>query len=508
MSSNSKIKELPELQELLEGFRLHGKKIVHCHGVFDLLHIGHIRHLHQAKKYGDILVVTITPDRYVNKGPMRPVFKEVLRAEAVAAVKDVDYVAINPWSMAVETIQSLKPDFYVKGAEYEQAEKDLTGGIQLEEDAVKSVGGQLVYTHDITFSSSALINRFLPVYPDEVKDYLASFSSRFSLSDVLAYLDRGRSLRVLLVGEAIIDEYQYCEAIGKSQKEPMLAVRHLSTERFAGGILAAANHVAGFCEKVGLVTFVGAENPQEEFIVNSLKKNIQSVFLRRKDSPTIVKRRFIENYFFTKMMEVYEMNDGVLEKADNDRLCATLSKMLPEYDVVLVIDYGHGMFTREAIETLCEKARFLALNAQSNAGNIGYHMISRYFRADFACMAETELRLEARDRRGDLQRMVQDVSQKLSCDRIVVTRGNRGCLCFQKGEGFFEVPALTGHVIDRMGAGDAFLSVTALCVFLGAPMEVVGFIGNAVGAQAVATVGNRNAIERVALLKHIETLLK
>lgn len=507
MRQNDKIKSIEDLAEVLAPLRTK-KKIVHCHGVFDLLHTGHIRHFEQAKKLGDILVVTVTPDRYVSKGPQRPVFSEDLRAEAIAALDCVDYVAINKWPMAVETIQLLRPDFYVKGSEYREAEEDRAGDVTREEEAINSVGGQLVFTDDITFSASSLINRHLPAFPKEVSDYLVGFSARYSVDDVLRYLESARPLKVLVVGEAIIDEYEYCQAVGKSSKEPMLALKRLSAEKFAGGILAVANHVANFCDEVGLVTFLGTENSQEEFIREKVNKKIEKIFLYRKNSPTIVKRRFIESYFFTKLLEVYEINDGTLDGADDERLCATLSDRLPRYDVVIVVDFGHGMLSREAIDILCSDARFLAVNAQCNAGNLGYHTISRYPRADYVCLAENEIRLEARDRRGGLREMVLDVSRRLACGRVVVTRGNYGCLCFGKDEGFFEVPALAGHVVDRMGAGDAFLSLTALCVAQKAPMEVVGFIGNAVGAQAVATVGHQRLIERVPLFKDIESLLK
>ena len=128
-----KFKELEPLAQLLAPLRAKGKKIVHCHGVFDLLHIGHIRHFEQAKTLGDVLIVTITPDRYVNKGPHRPAFPESLRAEAIAALDCVDFVAINKWPMAIEAIHLLQPDVYVKGSEYRAAEKDRTGGIALEE---------------------------------------------------------------------------------------------------------------------------------------------------------------------------------------------------------------------------------------------------------------------------------------------------------------------------------------------------------------------------------------
>ncbi len=505
-----KIKTVEELSKILSRHRDEGKKIVLCHGVFDLLHVGHIRYFNQAKKFGDILVVTLTPDPYVNKGPERPAFTESLRAEAVASLACVDYAAINEWPTAVEAIKVLKPHFYAKGSEYKSAEKDHTKGILLEEKAIHSVGGELVFTDDITYSASHLIKRHLPVFTKEISEYLVGFSQRYRPEEVLVALERSESLKVLVVGETIIDEYHYCNAIGKSSKEPMLAMQRLSEEKFLGGILAVGNHVADFSHHVGLVSFLGDRDSYEEFIHEGLNSNIKKFFLKRTHSPTIVKKRFIENYFFTKMMEVYDMNDSALTGEDNEKLCRTLEKTLPQYDVVIVVDFGHGMLSSKAIQLLCDKSRFLAVNAQSNAGNLGYHTISRYPRADYICMAEGEARLEVRDRHGDLRKIVSDISRKLNCEKIVVTQGKFGCLCYSRKEGFFEVPPLTGtgQVVDRMGAGDAFLSLTALCVAQKAPMEIVGFVGNAVGAEAVATVGHRRSIQRAALFKHIESLMK
>ena len=134
-NTHHKIKDLEELAGVIGEEKTRGKKVILCHGVFDLLHIGHIRHFEQAKKLGDVLAVTTTPDRYVGKGPGRPVFNEELRAEAIAALDCVDYVAINQWPMAIETIRLLRPDFYAKGSDYLNAEDDRSGGITLEEEA-------------------------------------------------------------------------------------------------------------------------------------------------------------------------------------------------------------------------------------------------------------------------------------------------------------------------------------------------------------------------------------
>ena len=508
MERNRKLKNLEELAKLLSSLRSDGKKVVLCHGVFDLLHIGHIRHFEQAKQLGDILVVTVTPDRYVNKGPHHPAFPQNLRAESLAALDCVDYVAINGWPTAEETIKLLKPNIYAKGSDYRDAGKDHTGKITEEEAAIKAVGGEIAFTEDITFSSSSLINKYLPVFPQDVTDYLATFSEKYPAEDILKYLENARPLKVLVIGETIIDEYQYCETIGMSAKEPILAARHLSTERFAGGILAVGNHVANFCDHVGLLTFLGDSDSHEGFIRQHLGSNIENIFLYKENSPTIVKRRFIESYPLTKLFEVYVINDEELSQAEDRAFCQKLTDILPQYDVVIVADYGHGMMTKEAINVICERSRFLAVNTQANAGNRGFNTIYKYQRADFVSIAENEIRLEFRNRKGDLKDMVVTLSKKMGGCKVIVTRGNRGCLNYDKEEGFFEIPAFTQHVVDRVGAGDALLSLTALCAAQQAPMEIVGFIGNVVGAEAVLTISNKTPIERVSLFKHIVSLLK
>ena len=508
MAHNRKVLDLDALAVRLKELKQEGRKIVLAHGVFDLMHLGHIRHFQHAKGMGDILIVTLTPDKYVNKGPHRPAFNQELRAEALSALDCVDYVAINNWPTAIETIHRLSPDLYVKGSDYKDRSNDATGNINLEEEAVRKVGGEIVFTDDITFSSSNLINRHLSVLPPEVHDFIRDFSASYSAADIVRCLDDAAKLRVLIVGEAIIDEYQYCETMGKSGKEPILAARYLSGERFAGGALATANNVAAFCDHVGLLTFLGEVDSHEEFVRKTLDEKIEPFFLQMKNAPTIVKRRFVELYPFQKLFEIYVMSSSEDDEAQQQDLCSSLESLLPKYDVVIVTDYGHGMLGPRAVEVLSEHSKFLAINTQVNSENRGFNTISRYRRADYVCVSENEIRLEARSRNRPLEDILPEISKRLECRRMLITCGERGCFGFSQDHGFFQVPAFTGKVVDRVGAGDSVFAVTSLCVAQGAPMEMVGLIGNAVGAQAVATVGNREPIERVSLLKYLESLLK
>ena len=199
-----KVKPLAELAQVVGRLKSRGKRVVHCHGVFDLLHPGHIRHLKAAKQEGDVLVVTVTQDQYANKGPGRPVFRQHLRAESLAALQCVDYAAVNEWPTAVETIRLLQPDVYVKGEEYADASRDVTGKITDEEAAIHSVGGRLHFTHDITFSSSQLINDHLQVFPPETQRWLKAFRKRHAIDDVVGFLEGATKLKTLVIGEAMV----------------------------------------------------------------------------------------------------------------------------------------------------------------------------------------------------------------------------------------------------------------------------------------------------------------
>jgi rfaE bifunctional protein nucleotidyltransferase chain/domain len=505
---DAKILSLDELATVLSRARACGKRAVQCHGVFDLLHPGHIRHLEAARREGDLLVVTVTPDRFVNKGPGRPVFNQRLRAESLAALVSVDYVAITESPTAVDAIRKLRPAVYVKGSDYADSAADLTGKIDDERLAVEAGGGHVHFTTEITFSSSGLLNVHFDVYPEEAQAFLREFRTRYTADAVIGALKGLKDIRVLVIGDTIIDEYHYVQSMGKSPKELLVATRFLREEHFAGGILACANHVAGFCERVDVVTVLGARDSREDFIRERLKPNVTPKFFVRPDTGTVVKRRFVEQAFLNKMFEIAFLDDTELPPSLADQIGSYLRGVLDQYDLVLVADYGHGFLNRDLILQLAAESRFLAVNVQTNSANTGFNLITKYPRADYVCIDEPEVRLAMHDRTSSMQDIIRRVAKDLAARRITITRGHHGSMAYEEQEGFFEVPVLSREVVDRIGAGDAYLAITAPCAAGGYPAELVGFVGNAVGALAVRIIGNRTAVEPVPLFKFITALLK
>jgi rfaE bifunctional protein nucleotidyltransferase chain/domain len=508
-TARQKVVSLEDLASYVESCRKRGQSVALAHGTFDLLHMGHVRHLEQARQAGDVLVVTITGDPHVNKGPGRPVFTGSLRAEMVAALACVGRVAVNDAATAENVIHLLKPDAYVKGSDYAQDSDDLTGKIREEREAVEAYGGHIHFTYDITFSSSSLLNRHFDVFEPRVREYLDKMRERVKLDDFIQCIEAIKDKSVLLVGDTIIDEYHYVSPLGKSPKENLITTLYRNAEVFAGGVIAAANHVAGFCKDVHVVTCLGENDENTEFVRRSLKPNVRLTVIERPAAPTTRKRRFVDADYLRKLFEVYFMDDAPLTGAIEDHVAATIAKFAPEAEVVIVTDFGHGMVTPKIREELMTKSRFLAVNAQSNSANHGYNLITKYRRADYICIDAPEARLAVGDPHVEIELIASEyLPSRVKCSRLILTHGRHGCVTFDRQHGVRRIPAFTGRAVDTMGAGDAFLAVTSPMVATGADMELTGFVGNAVGAIKIGIVGHRQSVEKIPLLKFLNTLLK
>lgn len=505
-----KIRSIGELAAVSAQARADGRAVVLAHGVFDLLHYGHVRHLEAGRREGDLLIVTLTADRFVNKGPDRPVFPAEIRADMLAALEIVDFVGINEGPSAEPVINAIQPDVYIKGSDYARAEDDVTGKIQDECRAVEAHGGRVVFTDEIVFSASSLINRHLDVYDPALRSYLQDLREGGSyLSQLLDAVERLSKLRVLLVGDAIVDQYSYVGPLGKAWKENIITTQHHGDEVFAGGVFAAANHVAGFCAEVEVLTLLGDKDPNEELIRRSLRPNVRLTPIYRAGAPTTRKHRYVDETYLRKLFEVYYMDDTPLAGDPQGKLNALIAERARAYDLVIATDFGHGLINDPTVELLRREARFLAVNAQTNSANQGFNLVTKYPSADYICVDAPEARLAAGEKHGEIEHLLAtSLAARIDCSRMIVTHGNFGCIVYERDRPIHRIPAFTRTVVDTMGAGDAFLSVTSPLVALGIPLEMVGFIGNAVGALKVGIVGHRASVDKPALIKYLTTLLK
>ena len=506
---HKKIKTIKDLQQITADLKEQGKKVVHCHGVFDLLHIGHIKHFEEARSLGDCLVVTITPDEYVNKGPNRPAFTTALRLEALAALEAVDFVAANKWPVAVETIKTLQPAIYCKGPDYKIHSDDITDKINDEEKAITSIGGTIMYTKDITFSSSSLLNQFGDVYNDLQKSFINKLINNQNFDEIKIMVNELRNLKVLVVGETIIDQYIFCEALGKSGKEPVLVLRDLETALFSGGAAAIARHLSDFCGNISLLSMLGEKKEYEDFIFGSLPENIKPYFIYKDGAPTITKKRYVDYISKSKSLGVYSINDAQMNGKNQNQLQTYLDDLIPKHDMVIISDYGHGFLSKEMAKYISKQSIFTALNAQINAANIGYHTMNNYQNISCTIINETELRHELRDRENNVEKLMKQLSESLRVKVMVVTKGNEGAILFDTEKNKFHYcPAFASSVVDKIGAGDAMLALISCSLKSGFYADLSLFMGSLAAAQSVETIGNSIPVSKVQLLKTFSHVVK
>ncbi|MFP3153781.1 PfkB family carbohydrate kinase [Lachnospiraceae bacterium ZAX-1] len=489
---------------------LEGKSVILCHGVFDLVHPGHVIHFEEAKALGDILVVSVTAEKYVRKGPGRPYFKDDLRLKFLSALEPVDYVMLSENYTVDDIIEIVEPDFYVKGQEYAKAEDDITGKIKDEVELVRSHGGDVYYTSGEVFSSTKLINRALPSLPDEVKAFVGAFKRNYSFDDIKYYMEKIEHLKILVIGDVILDEYVYCHVQGLMSKDMGYSTRYKRSEQYLGGSVAIAKHVASFNDNVSLMSVVGHEEAIHSRLLNELSSNMRLALEYSDKFETIIKQRFVtENEKREELHKIFAINNLPMPVViDEDTMvrfrCAIKEKIEP-YDLVLLCDFGHGLIDAQTMEIIQEKAKFLAINCQTNSSNHGLNLITKYHRADAFTLDQQELKLAMKSESLDEKILLQQLAEHLHA-KGWLTRGAKGAVGVSDKE-VHECPAMTLQVKDTIGAGDAFFSVASLCATVDAPVEIGTFMGNIAGALAANIIGNKESIDKVNVLKYASTVL-
>ena len=268
-----KIISLQEFDDLRRKFRNENKTVVLCHGVFDLLHYGHIEHLQEAKAQGDILVVSVTASKYVNKGPGRPYFSDHQRMSFLASIECVDYVILSEAVTVHNVVKVVQPDVYVKGSEYAFAKNDITGNIDSEQEIVEKYGGRIYFTKGEVYSSTKLLNKFFGALPESVIKESQDLRKKYGkniFEKIRDQIDAFKNLNILVVGDIIIDDYIFCKVQGLTMKDSVMSTLYDFHERYAGGSLAIAKHIANFAGKVKLLSQMGPESDILDFINSTM----------------------------------------------------------------------------------------------------------------------------------------------------------------------------------------------------------------------------------------------
>ncbi len=486
-------------------------KLVHCHGVFDVLHAGHLAYFESAKKFGDILVVTVTADEFVNKGPGRPYFNSAVRANMLAALEVVDYVVVNRTPTAVSAIEALKPHFYVKGPDYKDKIRDVTGAIFLEESAVEKHGGKLVFTEDEIHSSSTLINRFFTQWTQEQTKMIESVQAAGGYFLIEKILEKISHEKVGVIGEPIIDNYVFCRPESISSKSPSVSAQYLYQEDYAGGTLAIANHLCDFVKETTLITTHGGESQFENLLNEKLDKRIKLVNQRLPNIPTPKKTRFIAIEKSQRIFELTDLRFDQWRHHSPKEFCSLLKHHQPRFDTTLFADFGHGLFENSVLETTASLEGFICVNVQTNSSNFGFNPFKKHKKFAFLSIDTKEARIAYHDRFTlplDLARQMRKDLANTGAS-LTMTLGQHGAFYFPKDNSVeYFSPAFADEVIDPTGAGDAFFALTSLLVKTGCPNPVIPFLGNVFAGLKTRIIGNKAPVSKAQFIKAVSSILK
>jgi len=503
-----KIKTIEKLAEVTALSRFEKKKVVHCHGCFDLLHIGHIRYLRQAREMGDILVVTVTPDRYVDKGPHRPAFTEALRAESLASLDCVDYVAVNQWPTAEETLRLLKPDIYVKGSDFQSVESDKTGKLAGEARVVEEINAELRLTQDIVYSSSSLINRFFSPLPNDAERFLEEIRSRYRPDTIQALFDSMSGLRVLIIGDTVFNEIEYCSLRISSSKTNPILVESESRDCYAGGVIPIANQVAGFTRNVHLISALEENKRLETIVQSSLNPGVSAGFEIQTGRPASIRKYFIDR---NSRRNIFSHIPKTVPEFPGDKysqFCQKVKKDVSGYDLVMAVDFGQGVIGDQLKQILSENALYLAIHVSDNAWEENPNLLAPYSRMNFIAASENEdsLKLINAGEKSVLPSPGMPANENQPT--IMVKQHTRGdYLVGKDGEGYRNVPFFSQRK-SGIGNDTGFFPVAALSAYRNASLELLGFLGSAADELADHQSANQSVPDKIKLMKYITSLLK
>lgn len=511
VSRPSKVVTYDQASAFFAGLRAAGRKIVQCHGTFDLVHPGHIVHFEEAKTFGDVLVVTVTGERHVNKGPGRPYFNDQMRTKWLSALECVDHVVVIPFAAAVEAIECVRPDVYCKGREYADAANDVTGNINDDVATVRRCGGEVRYVGSVVFSSSRLLNNYFETHSPEVKEFCREVAKVYPASKFVEAVENFSQLRVLVVGDIIFDRYTTLDVQGLTSKNRILSGRFVADDMQAGGSLAVYRHIREFTPHVKLISLVGGEPWLEKTLSDFISPANEDI-VRSAQFTTVVKQRFVEprsegkelsKLFSVNFIDRYHPGED-LQRAVIDRIAGHID----HYDLVVVMDFGHGLMEEAVRDYVQQRAKFIAVNCQTNSNNHGFNILNRrYRRADAFSLDQTEITLAVGRRGFDYRQELAALGRLLGTKYAWLTRGASETLGWNGARDLTACAPFERSIIDSLGAGDAFCSVAFLAAAAGLPMSVATMMGQLAGAQAVKIVGNAEPIRKAKFLKGAASML-
>lgn len=482
-----KIKTADELREIL-GAPPRTKRVVMCHGVFDVVHPGHVRHLLYAKSKGDVLIASLTADVHIDKGKFRPHVPEALRAVNLAAFEMIDYVLIDRQDKPLDNIKKIQPDLFAKGYEYGG---DLSPKTAEEIELVESYGGELIFTPgDIVYSSSKIINSALPNL--QIEKLLTLMEREgISFNDLRSTLHKMQGKRVHVVGDTIIDTYTQTAMIGGQTKTPTMSVLYESRKDYVGGAGIVAEHLRSAGADVVFSTVLG-EDQLKNFTLEKLKEShidVRAIIDRTR--PTTNKNAIVAGGY--RLLKIDTLDNSSISETVLRELIQQIKDVSAE--AVVFSDFRHGIFNRRTIPKLVEAIPHGPMRVADSQVASRWGNITEFKGFDLITPNEREARFALADQDSGIRPLASNLHDEAECKVLIMKLGDRGVLTSRSRDhesldSFFVVDSFVDNVVDAVGAGDALLAYATLSMLVTQNCVIATILGSIAAACECERDGN------------------
>jgi rfaE bifunctional protein kinase chain/domain len=459
-------------------------------GHFNVIHPGHLRLLRFAKACGKKLLVAVETDRLAGAAAHIP---EQLRLEGVAINSYVDeaFLIDDP---VVNTIRKLKPYVVVKGKEHEGKENP-------EKLVLDEYGGKLLFSSgETTFSSLDLIRReFAELATSSIRlpeEYMRR--NGIALEKLEEHCRNFKDLKVLVLGDLIVDEYITCQALGMSQEDPTIVVTPIDSVSFVGGAGIVAAHAAGLGARVDFVSVTGTDSARKLAIRKLKEFGVHAYLLEDPSRPTTLKQRYRSQG--KSLLRVSHLHQDAISEDLQSQLVNHVRPLLSRADLLVFSDFNYGCLTQLVVDSITKLAKsnnvMVVADSQSSSqvGDIG-----RFKGMDLITPTEREARLSVRSQEDGLVILAEKMRLQASARNVLLKLGAEGLLVHALRQNVLDhngnvitdqVPALNPNPKDVAGAGDSLLIVSALALATGATIWEAGLLGSLAAAIQVSRVGN------------------
>ncbi len=479
------------------------KKICLSFGTFDHIDFSTFNHLQTAKKQCDLLVILVSNMETRTLSPKSSLQQIQKKAHMLSELGFVDAVILYPFEDAVKAIKILKPQILVRHSSYRDPQSDFRGYLKSEEEALRECRGKVIYTED-PFHDSPQSN-LLNWHSTQIKA-IQKAKKELRKYPLDPFFDKLSKTRVLVVGEPIVDTYIFCETEGISSKSPSISARYRSEENYPGGSLAIARHLAALGCQVTLFIPYGGEAYFKQLLHNTVSSNINIETYLVPNTATPRKTRYLVTLKNQRIFELTNLEDNLWKHHAPRPFIDKMERLNEQHDLVILSDFGHGLFEGDVLKAANRLKNFKSLNVQTNSSNYGFNPFTKHYGYNYLSLDERECRIASHDRLTPICDLAESSILKLIHSESAITLGSTGSAYFDKDKNKYFCPGFFKEVVDTVGAGDAYFALTTLLVYHKATPFLIPYLGNGFAGLKTRILGNKEPVSRESFRKFINYL--